>query len=612
MALKYYFEFTDVKAIVHRCEISNDDFTGAATEINGSLKLNSGSVDDSLESIRGNGLILSLDASTSLDFSDLYSQNEFAFKVNYKRDGIFLFDGFLEPEGLYQDFVSDKWLLTLVCVDGLSFLKNLSYVVDATGLNFSGKQKEIIIIANCLKRTKVIKNINVSVNVFYTGLATTECVLDNVYLNSNRFIKEDKKTEMNCSEVLKSVLDPYNAILLQYNNEWYVFRLSELISGNTLSFFKYDSDGVFDSMNNNVDLKVGLGSQINNYYPHWVNANQAITLKGSIGAARVNYKYGLINSFVNNTNLTNNGSVIADYTIVVASRVDLIAVSGFTINSSPASAVKVLEITDNYTVVASDSLTLETTIQSPTTEITSGRMVVKLVGTSTYYLSDNGGWFTSLTYITTRATLSPVTTTIKSAEYPISGDISFEVYTNKVFEEPGYSGPTHYTEIVSYSEIRIFPNENDTVEGENHTVQIENNPSTKIKDTIEIFNGDNIRDRFVGTIYKTDLVSTTSTWFRLGITEAKPIIQIMAEEILRINAAPAKIFSGDVFGFVSFFSVVTINNLTGKFFPIESSYNAIENITTLKLIEVFTAEIADIDYELTYDYGNVVEPTIKG
>ena len=239
-------------------------------------------------------------------------------------------------------------------------------------------------------------------------------------------------------------------------------------------------------------------------------------------------------------------------------------------------------------------------------------MVVKLVGTSTYYLSDNGGWFTSLTYITTRATLAPVTTTIKSAEYPISGDISFEVYTNKVFEEPGYSGTPHYTEIVSYSEIRIFPNENDTVEGENHTVQIENNPSTKIKDTIEIFNGDNVRDRFVGTIYKTDLVTTTSTWFRLGITEAKPIIQIMAEEILRINAAPAKIFSGDVFGFVSFFSVVTINNLTGKFFPIESSYNAIKNTTTLKLIEVFTAEIADIDYELTYDYGNVVEPTIKG
>ena len=613
MALKYYFEFTDVKAIVHRCEISSDDFTGTATEISGSLKLNSGSVDDSLESIRGNGLILSLDASTSLDFSDLYSQNEFAFKVNYKRNGIFLFDGFLEPEGLYQDFVSDKWLLTLVCVDGLSFLKNLSYVVDATGLTFSGKQKEIVIIANCLKRTKVIKNINVSVNVFYTGLATTECILDNVYLNANRFIKDDKDTIMNCSEVLKSVLDPYSAILLQYNNEWYVFRLSELISSNTLSFFKYDSDGVFDSMNNNVDLKVGLGSQIDNYYPHWVNSNQSITLKGSIGAARVNYKYGLINSFVDNTNLTNNGSVISDYTIVNSTYVDLLPVSGFTINASPASAVKVLEITDNYTVVESDSLTLETVISTDSVQVTSSRMVVKLTGaSSTYYLANGGGWVTSSIYITTRAYPGVSTTTlIKSAEYPISGDISFEIYTNKVFVPPGSSG-NYYSENTSYSEIRIFPNENDTVEGENHTVQIENNPSTKIKDTIEVFNGDNIRDRFVGTIYKTDLVSTTSTWFRLGITEAKPIIQIMAEEILRINAAPAKIFSGDVFGFVSFFSVITINNLTGKFFPIESSYNAIENVTTLKLIEVFTAEIADIDYELTYDYGNVVEPTIKG
>ena len=614
MALKYYFEFTDVKEILHRCEISSDDFNGTATEINGSLKFNSGGVSNSLEPIRGCGLIMSLDASTTLDFSDLYSQNEFAFKVTYKRNGVFLFDGFLEPEGLYQDFVSDKWILTLVCADGLSFLKNLSYVVDSTGLTFTGKQKEIVIIANCLKRTKVIKNINVSVNVFYTGLATTECILGNVYLNANRFIKDDNDTIMNCSEVLKSVLEPYNAVLLQYNNEWYVFRLSELISGDTLSFFKYDSDGVFDSMNDNIDLKVGLGSQIDSYYPHWVNANQSISLKGSIGAARVNYKYGLIKSFVSNTSLINNGTTITDYTIVDGTYIDLISGAGFTINASPVAPVEVLEITDTYTVVVGDSLSLETTIETDSLEVTSARILITLVGDSAiYYLSSGGGWVSSSIYITQRAYPGVSTlNTIRSEVYPISGDVSFEVYTNNVFVPPGSSGTYPDSENVSYTQIRIFPNENDTIEGENHTVQIENNPSSKIKDTIKVFNGDNVRDRYVGTIYKTDEVTTTSSWFRLGITEDKPIIQIMAEEILRINASPAKLFSGDVFGFVSFFSVITINGLTGKFYPLESSYNALKNVTTLKLIEIFTDEISDIDYKLTYDYGNVVEPTIIG
>ena len=614
MALKYYFEFKDVKKVLHRCEILSNDFTGDAIEVNGSLSFDSGSVDNVLEPIRGNGLSISLEASIGLDFTDLYSQNEFTFQVTYTRDSIVLFDGFLEPEGLFQDYVSNKWIITLVCVDGLSFLKNLSYVNDATGLIFVGKQKEIVIIANCLKRTKVLKNINVSVNVFYTGLAETNCVLDNVYLNSNRFVKEDKDTIMNCDEVLRSILEPYNAILLQHNNQWYVFRLSELIAKDTLNFFNFDSDGIYNETVLDVDFKQNLGSQIDGFYPHWVNGNQSISLKGSIGATRINYKYGLINSFVSNTSLANNGTIIYDYTIINQTYIDLITDAGFTINASPLTPVKVVEITDSYTVVAGDSLSLESILETDSLEVTSARMLIKLVGdTETYYLTNGGGWVTSFIYITTRAYAGVSTTTeIKSENYPISGDVSFEVYTNYVFVPPGGGGIHPDSENTSYTQIRIFPNENNLIEGENHTAQITTNPSSKIEDPIEVFNGDNVRDRYVGTIYKTDSLTTTDTWFRKDITEDKPILQIMAEEILRINASPSKIFSGDVFGYVPMFSVISINGLTGKFYPTQSNYNAINNVTNLKLIEVFTDEIEDIDYKLTYDYGNVVKPTIKG
>ena len=614
MALKYYFEFKDVKKVLHRCEILSNDFTGDAIEVNGSLSFDSGSVDNVLEPIRGNGLSISLEASIGLDFTDLYSQNEFTFQVTYTRDSIVLFDGFLEPEGLFQDYVSNKWIITLVCVDGLSFLKNLSYVNDATGLIFVGKQKEIVIIANCLKRTKVLKNINVSVNVFYTGLAETNCVLDNVYLNSNRFVKEDKDTIMNCDEVLRSILEPYNAILLQHNNQWYVFRLSELIAKDTLNFFNFDSDGIYNETVLDVDFKQTLGSQIDGFYPHWVNGNQSISLKGSIGATRINYKYGLINSFVSNTSLANNGTIIYDYTIINQTYIDLITDAGFTINASPLTPVKVVEITDSYTVVAGDSLSLESILETDSLEVTSARMLIKLVGdTETYYLTNGGGWVTSFIYITTRAYAGLSTTTeIKSENYPISGDVSFEVYTNYVFVPPGGGGIHPDSENTSYTQIRIFPNENNLIEGENHTAQITTNPSSKIEDPIEVFNGDNVRDRYVGTIYKTDSLTTTDTWFRKDITEDKPILQIMAEEILRINASPSKIFSGDVFGYVPMFSVISINGLTGKFYPTQSNYNAINNVTNLKLIEVFTDEIEDIDYKLTYDYGNVVKPTIKG
>ena len=47
--------------------------------------------------------------------------------------------------------------------------------------------------------------------------------------------------------------------------------------------------------------------------------------------------------------------------------------------------------------------------------------------------------------------------------------------------------------------------------------------------------------------------------------------------------------------------------------PTSYKYNALENTTSLELTEVLNTDIlSDVDYELTFDYGNVVEPTIKG
>ena len=53
--------------------------------------------------------------------------------------------------------------------------------------------------------------------------------------------------------------------------------------------------------------------------------------------------------------------------------------------------------------------------------------------------------------------------------------------------------------------------------------------------------------------------------------------------------------------------------LTGKFMPTAYSYDALSNITVLELTEVLNTDVlSDVLYELTFDYGNVVEPTIKG
>ena len=184
MALKYWFEFTDVKEIIHRVEISKTDFVGDSLQIYGSCSLEYSETDDTLEAVRGSGLRIDLEADSTLTFYDLYSEEERTFSVVYIRDNETLFNGWLSPEGIYESLVSDKWLISLDCTDGLGFLGNLSYVEDATGLIFVGKQSLLEIVVNCLKRTKTPQNILTAIDIYYDGLTQTLDPFANIYFNA--------------------------------------------------------------------------------------------------------------------------------------------------------------------------------------------------------------------------------------------------------------------------------------------------------------------------------------------------------------------------------------------------------------------------------------------
>jgi len=85
---------------------------------------------------------------------------------------------------------------------------------------------------------------------------------------------------------------------------------------------------------------------------------------------------------------------------------------------------------------------------------------------------------------------------------------------------------------------------------------------------------------------------------------------LAAEEDLRIAQKPIKLFTGDAFGFLPYLSVISINNIDGKFMPIDYSYDTMTNVLKLKLLELYSAEISDLSYKFTLDYGTTVKPTI--
>jgi hypothetical protein len=153
--------------------------------------------------------------------------------------------------------------------------------------------------------------------------------------------------------------------------------------------------------------------------------------------------------------------------------------------------------------------------------------------------------------------------------------------------------------------------------GEFHTAERSTDVGSKIENEIEVFNGDIAADTYVGAIYKNDGTTNTSEWTRYTLGEAKPLLQIMVEDRLRMFQDTAMVFTGDVAcgslsSFLNFLSVVTINNISGVFMPVEYNYDIMSGIISVKLREILGGELGDIVYELTSDYGNTVKPVIKG
>jgi hypothetical protein len=614
MALKYFFEYRDTVNSLFRCEISNDDFVGTAVEINGSCVIDYPEVTSPIEAIKGLGLKIDLEASETLTLEDLYTEEERSYKVTLKADDNVLFNGFLNPDGVFQDFVNDKWVISMDCVDGLGLLENLSYVTD-TGLQFTIKQSELEIISNCLRRTGLVQNINTSINIFYTGLSTSLNPLANVYLDPGRFYKDEEKNNvMQCDEVLKSVLDKYCACITQQNGEWYVYRPKELFISSTLTFFRYDSAGVPLSPTTKAkNTAITIGSQVNAIYPHHANANQRIEIRGSLAAFRINYKYGDGVGLILNSKLLHNGTVVTDWFIQDSSRLTLQADgAGISQRAIQGNALtNVLKYALNFDITQGTVFDINCQISnsgvSDTGPIWYARIRVTLFKSdAVFYLDGNGDWSTDEKTIEIASFMDEYIYTLRTKFAPITGGIELQIL------DAFYNSEFFVTKDVFINEISLITKEG-LIKGEFHTTNRISNPSTNVKEVKEIFNGDNVLAIFEGAIYKADEISPTSTWFRQGITEAKPILRIMGEETLRISANPARVFSGDVFGYVPYLSLFTINGVTGKFIATAYSYNTAKNIITLKLLQIFGAELDDdIDYEFTLDYGTVVKPTIRG
>jgi len=595
---KYYIIFD-----VYRLSITLKNYLGASTEIFGNITLNKGDVDTILEPIRGSGLNLALEANQSLTFDEFALADEQSYYVQLTKSGNIFYNGFIKPDGIQQSYVNEQWLVNIEAIDGLGAMKDLSFV-KSDGFHFTGKISFYEVIKGCLDRTGLLMPIYSSVDLAYDGYLGTN-ILKDTYVNAARYYKKDGETIMDCNEVLTSILNIFSAVITQENGIWWIYRPTDLKPNTTFINNTLDTEIV-------IKTNYDLGSQVDNYYPHHCDANQQIEVKGAISAYRLRYEYGFLDGFILNKELVHDKFLNFDNWTVNGANAyrivnDLSDSSGLIIrgiSSFPGSIAPEILMSDSYAI--NEGTVLKLTVSLSSERDSSFLFKIKL-GTGEY-LGSNGYWQPTNSFFEglcgSPGDVNP-TNTFNFYTQPIPADTTFQVIICQTLNTDGTLTEINKIDVTDASQTE------NGITGAFYTVSRVTPPSSITKENQTVFNGDST-SLLIGSLYKSDKTTLTEYWNRAGFTENKPILLISAEDDLRVQRNAIKIFSGGIYGRLPYLSIISINNVLGKFMFTNYSYDLMTNKMTAKLTQLYQDEVGDIEFLITPDYGNTVKPTIKG
>lgn len=560
-------------------------------EINGTVELNYKEREYLYEPIISSSLKINLECSLERDFQDLYSEDEKTFKVEVIKYGNTVFLGFILPDGIWQDFVSDKWNLTLNAVDGLSSLKNISFSND-NGLNFYGRMSILNIFNICLKKTGFDLRVNVLCYLEYLNYSNYN-IFAYTFLSTERYFQNSNRNDsepMDCETVMKSILQCFNATIEMRNGEWFIYRSTDLKDINLVSqsFHTYT--------NNNIELYFGetIGSEINGFEKFHCNGNQKISISPTIQAYQISYTYG------GSRNILANGGLI--YYGLNRESIYGIDMPGWEVLPAPDGANHVLagvtptsnygvntnlynnsgnslflQLVQHIDILQNDTMVLTVDFRNIEFNSTHLRFAFGIVDGSNnhqYYNIQTGKWGGAGVMNEVANYYQPTQNSYKGkgnasvtveATAPSNGRIFISFYRNKS-KSPIIEGPSRH----SISRVSLSASANN-IKSKDYTGLRTKKISTAVKSDITVYNGDSESDLFVGTIYKYDSDTPTSQWNRYYYyydgsnfvknyyPESKELLEINAEDNLRISRRPMEIFEGDFKGFIPHLNFIKID-----------------------------------------------------
>lgn len=624
--IKYKCSYNDVEGRSYELLIYEEDYAGQQIDVDMYAVLDYGVSDSVLELIRPSTLTIMLNASVTQDFSDLKSDNEKSHQVILLREAQQVWVGWITPDGFYRDWVNERWQLQIVCIDGLDSLQNLAYVQD-TGLPFAGQATLINIMANALKRTGSSLNIRVLLqDGVFPVKAQTSGADQSLLLNkvqNETFIEDDGESITSCWDVLLNVLRLANCTLFQQGGYWYMINLPAFVlnnQGGASIFQQWNSSGTTANNTSPIEMNYVIGSHINNFPLFHVNENQRLETKGILSADRVEWIYGQLISGVANPNFYNDGTTIANWTINEPTNVQ----------PQNPQGVKLIR------TLAFDQPVLDPILTADTTATVfagqQARITVKWRSLVTWgmgvffrlYLNASPkDWYLSVSGLTWVENDSDSRTLFRSDANVEDGLVVFNWTTPMIPDdgvlilellEPFTPIDTTAEKSIIVEQFAIGETETSASQGITFTATRNSAPSSISSEPFSALLCDGDGSPYEGSLFLNDGLTRALAYRSALTTNYRRVWQATLEDTLSILGVVSELFTGDVYGFIPYFSRVEIDGIEGVFHIIGYKFDTYNNIITLTLYQLWEAPLVliDITFETVNNYGSTTRPTIKG
>lgn len=603
MAVRYFSEFEQydnrpyAKSVsLFRIEISDVDYTGEPQELTfgaSPLKINFANTEDNkLSPLRGSQATMQFVTDDNFKLSDLYTDQEMKFIVTVYKDSVVKWKGFVIPDGCSEPFIDPPYPVTVKAIDGIGVLKNIPFVTVTGGV----KYRFLTVIRTCLNMLNLNMNINTIQDLEYDGMASGGDPLNLTYTYAERFIDDvENLTPMNCGEVLESVLKQFNSILVQHNGEWVIADLITMY-GNALGLNpvnKYLPNGTLIGKFPMLNDGVQLGN--NQFDVIHCNSDQIRSTDNAYKEVVVKYNYDtLLELLDTNTihfvNDAGNAALFSGWNkfggIGVFSSFYPILPQYATLNPNPANNFdQYIQLKNPVVVYGGETVSLSITLDS--NQYFSQAAIILSSGGINYFLNQDKfqtDFIVWNTGIDTKATgLRTVNITFNIPSVPSESYIYINLYP--------WTGTTDTYYNIRLYEINIrFTRGANGITSESHISTNDATYTTK-PDPIEVLNGESDKIGYSGTMFKSDQVTPTNGWRRVGGSVYEPFLTIASKSILFMYGRPMNKYEGSIYSYFDYFSIFTIQNLDGLFIPVSLSYDIKNNQTKAVLIEISSLEV---------------------